>query len=109
MESDKGEFMNHCCDPNAVFLNDDYMIAIRAIEPDEEVTYDYACSETATSSHMPFNCACGKAACRGKITGYDLIKPDVRMRYGSYMFTSNARRFQDKHAAGGVVVPEGAL
>lgn len=109
MESDKGEFMNHCCEPNAVFLNDDYMIAIKPIEVDDEVTYDYACSETPTSSHMPFNCACGKAGCRGQITGYDLLKKDVRMKYGSFMFTSNAVRYQKKYEAGELVVPEGIL
>jgi hypothetical protein len=107
VESDKGEFMNHSCSPNSIFLNDDYMVAIRTIEPDEEVTYDYAMSETNTSSHMPFNCACGFKECRGTITGYDLLKPEVRMKYGSYLFTSNARRFQAKYEAGGVSVPEG--
>jgi len=107
VESDKGEFMNHCCSPNAIFLNDDYMIAIKTIEPNDEVTYDYACSETPTSSHMPFKCACGTNDCRGTITGYDLLKLSVRVKYGNYLFTSNARRYQTKYENGEVDVPAG--
>jgi uncharacterized protein len=99
--------MNHCCGPNSIFLNDDYMVAIKPIAAGDEVTYDYACSETPTSSHMPFRCACGTPECRGVITGYDLLKPAVRMRYGSFLFTSNARRYQAKYEAGGIEVPAG--
>ena len=73
VESDKGEYMNHCCDPNCVFQGDELCIASRDIGLDEEVTYDYATSETPASSHMPFPCRCGKASCRGTITGDDLL------------------------------------
>lgn len=58
-ESDCGEFMNHSCDPNCVFVGDFLCVATRDIAVDEEITYDYATSETEDSSHMPFDCRCG--------------------------------------------------
>lgn len=73
------------------------------------MTYDYATSETPASSHMPFPCACGFPECRGKITGYDGLRLDVRLRYGHFKFTKNARRFQGKYAKGEVDIPEGML
>jgi hypothetical protein len=108
VESDKAEYMNHCCDANTLFINDRLMIASRTIEPGDEVTYDYACSETPSSSHMPFKCLCGTAACRGTITGYDLLKPEVREKYKGH-FTVMADKFQKRVDSGEIKVPEGAL
>lgn len=101
--------MNHSCSPKCIFINDDLMVALVDIHPDEEVTYDYACSETSGSSHMPFPCACGTAACRGKITGYDGLRLDVRLRYGHFQFTTRARKWQAQFAKGEISVPEGML
>lgn len=84
VQADNGEYMNHCCDPNTIFIHDGLMIATRDIEAGEEVTYDYATSESGTSSHMPFQCACGKGACRGTITGEDFLKPEVRAKYAGH-------------------------
>jgi hypothetical protein len=96
--TDNSEYMNHCCEPNAIFVNDRYMIAGRDIEVDEEVTYDYSTSETADSAHFPLHCRCGLPACRGTITGADCLKPDVRAKYAG-QFTSHVVRLQQEHDA----------
>jgi hypothetical protein len=86
--------MNHCCNPNAIFVNDRYMIAARDIEVDDEVTYDYATSETTDSAHFPLHCRCGTAECRGEVTALDCLKPEVRAKYAG-QFTSMVVRFQE--------------
>lgn len=91
--SDNGEFMNHSCNPNCIVITDELWVASRDIGVDEEVTYDYAVSETTDSTHMPFDCRCGAACCRGRITGEDCLKPEVIAKYAGH-FTSLAVEFQ---------------
>jgi len=93
VESDKGEFMNHSCGPTVCLVNDDLWIASRDIEVGEEVCYDYAMSETPDSTHMPFDCRCGTAACRGRITGLDCLLPALREKYG-VSFTTLVQKMQ---------------
>ncbi|NCT93356.1 MAG: SET domain-containing protein-lysine N-methyltransferase [Chitinophagaceae bacterium] len=57
---------NHSCQPNTAYdgLN---VIALRPIQPDEELTLDYA---AFLDEHMePFPCQCGAPQCRQWITG----------------------------------------
>jgi hypothetical protein len=86
-------------------------IASRDIGADEEVTYDYAMSETPGSTHMPFDCRCGAgAACRGRITARDCLLPELRARYAGF-FTTLAAAFQAEEdaaaAAGGAAAAAG--
>ncbi|MCO5112369.1 MAG: SET domain-containing protein-lysine N-methyltransferase [Burkholderiaceae bacterium] len=90
--------MNHSCDPNCLFDGDELCIAARDIATDEEITYDYATSETESSSHEPFKCGCGTAACRGTITGRDCLLPSLRAKYAGH-FTTFAMSFQAAHDA----------
>ncbi len=57
---------NHSCDPNTAYdgLN---VIATRAIANNEELTLDYATLLDETME--PFDCQCGSANCRGRVTG----------------------------------------
>ncbi len=57
---------NHSCQPNTGYdgLN---VIALRPINPGEELTLDYS---AFLDEHMePFQCRCGLPGCRGLITG----------------------------------------
>jgi hypothetical protein len=37
------------------------------------------------SDYDEFECACGARLCRGKVTGYDWMQPDLQLRYrGSF-------------------------
>lgn len=67
-DEDPGEWApeNHSCDPNTAYrgLN---VVALRDISAGEELTLDYG---TFLGEHMePFECRCGKPACRGFVTG----------------------------------------
>ncbi len=57
---------NHSCNPNTAYkgLN---LVAIRPISVGEELTMDY--SELLNESAETFDCQCGAADCRKKITG----------------------------------------
>jgi uncharacterized protein len=78
-----GYFINHSCDSN-VWMDDAFTLAARrAIEPGEELTIDYALIEGEIDD-WGFDCSCGSALCRGRITGDDWRRADVQQRYGSH-------------------------
>lgn len=70
-------FTNHSCNPNVV-VRDSKFIALRAIEPNEAITFDYETTEWEMAE--PFQCACGAASCRGEIRGYSYLNSAERER-----------------------------
>jgi hypothetical protein len=78
-EADASAVMNHCCDPNTWFVGDTKIEARRDIEPGEELTYDYATTETID---VGFQCDCGHAQCRRDLKGTDYQLPELQERYG---------------------------
>jgi len=56
---------NHSCEPNLGLAGSVTTVAMRDIQPDEEVFYCYYFSET---SFDPFVCNCGSASCRKMVT-----------------------------------------
>ena len=60
-------FFNHSCDPNCGFQAEDssLVVAIRDIEPGEELCYDYQCMDTEASFYDGLKCLCGTFKCRG--------------------------------------------
>jgi hypothetical protein len=60
-------FMNHHCDPNTR-VDARLVIAVRAIAPGDEVTFNY--NSTEWDMAVPFACHCGIARCGGLIAGY---------------------------------------
>ncbi|KDO24656.1 hypothetical protein SPRG_10189 [Saprolegnia parasitica CBS 223.65] len=72
----ESRFINHSCDPNCHLLIWDVgehkriaITALRDIEPNEELSYDYQMETTAASA---FTCYCGAATCRGTMAPDDL-------------------------------------
>jgi hypothetical protein len=60
--------ITHSCDPNTYFdANDETFVAVKEIHPGDIVTCDYQATEDYLS--RSFECNCGAANCRGKITG----------------------------------------
>ena len=59
------DHINHHCAPNAAFGPRRQLIALRPIEPDEEVTIDYSTTEADPAWTM--HCACGAPGCRGTL------------------------------------------
>lgn len=62
-------FFNHSCDPNCGFKTDDQnqIVALRDIEPGEELCYDYQCLDTEASFYDGLKCLCGSYKCRGTL------------------------------------------
>ena len=84
-EQDESQYMNHSCDPNTWWLDDETMIARRDIQPGEEITYDYSTTEIAVP--MDITCRCGSPLCRGRVTNNDYLITDWQKRYGDYVPT----------------------
>lgn len=78
-EPEPADFINHSCEPNCALSGNVILIAARDIEIGEEVTYDYA--TTDGSDYDEFECACGSASCRGKVSGHDWMLPELQLRY----------------------------
>ena len=75
------DYMNHSCDPNAWWAGQRTIVARRAIAAGEQITFDYATSESRPDYAFP--CRCGTACCRGIVRGDDYLNvPELRARYG---------------------------
>lgn len=59
-------FMNHHCAPATMIRGRD-VIALRALAPMEDVTFNYNTTEADMAE--PFACRCGSARCEGTIRG----------------------------------------
>jgi hypothetical protein len=62
-------YLNHSCDGNVGFDNNGDFIAIKNINPDQELSYDYGLIES--NPKFKLKCVCKKATHRKIITGND--------------------------------------
>ena len=92
----EGDYVNHSCDPNAGLSGQIALVALRDIEPGEEVCFDYAMSDTV--SYDEFDCQCGAPNCRGRVTGSDWRIPVLQQRYAGF-FTPYVQRLIDAAAS----------
>lgn len=76
------DWVNHSCDPNAGLRGQITLVALRPIRQAEEICFDYAMTDG--SDYDTFDCGCGTATCRGRITGDDWMRPELIDRYGDY-------------------------
>jgi hypothetical protein len=67
---DHARLLNHSCDPNTLSGGYDFEIAVRDIQPGEEMTCDYG----AMNPDCVFQCECGLSKCRKEILPDDLVK-----------------------------------
>ncbi len=82
-DPEPADFINHSCDPSCGLSGNTVLVARRAIHAGEPITYDYAMSDG--SDYDEFECVCGAADCRGKVTGLDWMLPELQLRYrGSF-------------------------
>jgi SET domain-containing protein len=81
-EGNEARFINHCCDPNCEAVEKNgriYIYALRAIEPGEELCYDYSYEvggRRTEALKRLYPCYCGADNCRGTI----LAPPPKRRR-----------------------------
>ena len=79
-------YVNHCCDPNAGFHGQIFLVAIRDIAQGEEVSFDYAMCLGDSPHAAPYRleCHCGSTLCRGWITDRDWAIPVLQARYRGF-------------------------
>jgi hypothetical protein len=86
MTSDELEFSmifyNHCCEPNMGVKGSVMHVALKDIQPSEELTVDYA--TIFDRENYSFDCSCGVVTCRGVVTGKDWQKEDLQEKYKGY-------------------------
>jgi hypothetical protein len=113
------DYVNHSCDPNSGLSGQITLVAMRDIQPGEEITYDYAMSDG--SPYDEFSCSCGSPHCRGHVSGEDWRLPDLWRRYAGYFspylqrrvlatealraLAVKRRRVSRKHVAETTVIP----
>jgi SET domain-containing protein len=83
---------NHSCNPNIGFSNSITYVAMRDIEPGEELVFDYAFCETCYDG---FNCHCGSKTCRHKVTQDDWKNKEIQEKYGKYFSPYLRDKFRD--------------
>jgi hypothetical protein len=73
-------YLNHSCEPN-VFVDAGTLtiVAIRDIQPGEDIQFFYPANEWHMS--VPFRCICGTASCLGLISGARELDHEVLNRY----------------------------
>lgn len=67
---DHGRFVNHSCDPNCRSTGFDFEIAVRDIQPGDEITDDYG----SLNVDYEFDCRCGSPRCRSTIRASDITR-----------------------------------
>jgi len=67
---DLARYMNHSCAPSCRSAGYDFELAVRDIQPGEELTDDYG----SLNLEYDFTCACGSSACRKQIQPGDLLR-----------------------------------
>ena len=76
-----GWFLNHSCEPNCVIMGRTKIVALRRIEPNEEITFDY--STNVGWEGFSMECKCGKKACRKIVKSYGFLSEELKGRYGA--------------------------
>jgi len=77
---------NHSCDPNAGFKGQIFLVAMRDIVPQEEVTFDYGMVLHQTDNGPRYNlkCFCGSRYCRHFVTDNDWKLPKLQEKYDGF-------------------------
>jgi len=72
---------NHSCDPNAGIIKDVFLVAMRNIKKDEEVTFDYSITIV---DNWNLQCMCGSPLCRQVIGKYRDLPDGLKKKYEKY-------------------------
>ena len=74
--------MNHCCNPNCGIKGQICFVAMRDIEADEELTFDYAMTESDPDYRVELNC--DKENCRKVFSGNDFKNKEIQKKYNGF-------------------------
>ncbi len=84
------DLINHSCEPTLGFAGEITLVARRDISSGEQLTFDYATCDS--EPYDEFECECGTASCRTKVTGEDWLMPEVQERYRGFFSPYLQRR-----------------
>jgi uncharacterized protein len=88
----------HSCDPSCVVSSSTVLVAARDLRAGDTITYDYATTQGTDDDE--FECSCGTAMCRGKVTGHDWMLPELQLRYRGNFSPYLARRISGLQRVG---------
>lgn len=74
--------MNHCCNANCGVRGQISFVALRDINVNEELTFDYAMTESDSDYKIQLHCRYD--ICRGEFTGNDWKNKDLQKKYSGY-------------------------
>lgn len=74
-----GYYINHSCDPNSAVSGATGLVALRDIEPGEEVCFDY--STAMEDDGWTMQCLCGSPHCRGVIKDFKYLPLELQRHY----------------------------
>ena len=94
------DYINHSCQPNAGMSGQIGIVALRDIEPGEEICIDYAMCDG--SPYDEFRCSCETPGCRGHVTGNDWMLAELQERYHGYFSPYLQRRIDWQRESLGV-------
>jgi SET domain-containing protein len=72
--------INHCCNPNAGIRNKSDLYAIRDININEEITYDYS-TTSGIDDRWTMSCGCNSEKCRKVIGSVVALPPATLSKY----------------------------
>lgn len=75
-------FVNHCCEPNSglkIHKGKAFLVAIRNIAIEEEITFDY--STSMAEDHWEMDCACGVPSCRTRVRDFKYLPLALQQHY----------------------------
>jgi uncharacterized protein len=72
---------NHSCDPNAGIVRNVFLVAMRKIAKNEEITFDYS---IITADNWKLECKCGSPSCRHIIGNYIDLPDEIKRKYDKY-------------------------
>jgi SET domain-containing protein len=85
-EIESGGYFNHSCNPNAGYNGQIFLVSMREIKINEEITFDYGMVLHKSKNRKAYKikCLCGSENCRGYITDYDWKLKELQKKYEGY-------------------------
>jgi uncharacterized protein len=101
-ELEPADYVNHSCAPNLGLRGQISLVALREIQANEEVCFDYAMTDS--TPYDEFECHCGLSTCRSTITGNDWKLPELWAKYAGYFSPYLQRRIDRLAQEQGLVI-----
>jgi hypothetical protein len=96
------DYVNHSCEPNLGLRGQITLVALRNIQPGEEVCFDYAMTDS--TPYDEFECHCALPTCRKVITGNDWQLPELWAKYQGYFSPYLQRRIEQLAGERGLLI-----